>query len=301
MMSKVLSSSQIEQFIEMGYVKVEEAYPRKFALTAQDRLWERLEREGIDRQDRSTWTEPLISIQEHYSSEEFHRCSTRRLADAVKDLIGVGRLKDWQVYGDDGSSTKWGWWPVNFSLGADQPWTVPHEGWHWDGQNFRHYVDAPNQGLLCLCLFSDIGPRGGGTLVVEGSHKPVASYLQQYPEGIELGPAIREFRGKHKYWVELCRPFEATEKVALERVERFMNTSYIDENGFHLKVVETTGQAGDVFLCHPFLFHAPSQNHSGVPRFMCNRVSPLEERMRLQRKNKADYSPLELSIRNSIF
>ncbi|GBG06427.1 hypothetical protein PAT3040_00954 [Paenibacillus agaridevorans] len=98
-------------------------------------------------------------------------------------------------------------------------WTVPNVGWHWDGIHFRHYVDAPDQGLVCLCLFSDIGPQGGGTLVVEGSHH----------------------------------------------------------------------------LCHPFLIHAASPNHSGVPRFMCNRASPLKERLRFAAAGAADESPLERS------
>ncbi|WP_219837154.1 phytanoyl-CoA dioxygenase family protein [Paenibacillus sp. R14(2021)] len=80
-----------------------------------------------------------------------------------------------------------------------------------------------------------------------------------------------------------------------------MDQAYIDEDGTRLQVVETTGEAGDVILCHPFLVHAASPNHSGKVRFMCNRTSPLKERLSLQREGSGGYSPLERSIRASIY
>jgi ectoine hydroxylase-related dioxygenase (phytanoyl-CoA dioxygenase family) len=78
-----------------------------------------------------------------------------------------------------------------------------------------------------------------------------------------------------------------------------MNETHTDEDGTELHVSEITAQAGDVFLCHPFLIHAASPNHSGVPRFMCNRTTPLRDRMNLQRPD-GDYSPVEISIRKAL-
>ncbi|MDF2959146.1 MAG: hypothetical protein K0S39_881 [Paenibacillus sp.] len=300
MRSKVLTPMEIEQFMENGYVKLEEAYPRKLALEAQNFLWGRLGNQGVHKSDPTTWTQPMVHIKETYDDDVFQVCNTSRLADAVEDLIGEGRYAQRIVYGEDTRKTRWGWWPVNFSSGADQQWTVPAKGWHWDGIQFRHFVDSPDQGLLCLCLFSDVVPQGGGTLVAEGSHKLVARFLKDQPEGIELADGIKAAGGSHPWLAELMGNSAEEAGSVMDRYEKFMNRYYTDADGIRLKVVETTGVAGDVFLCHPFLFHAASQNHTGTPRFMCNRTTPLKEKMSLNRANDADYSPLERSIRRAL-
>ncbi|MFC5531436.1 phytanoyl-CoA dioxygenase family protein [Cohnella yongneupensis] len=300
MVAKVLSPEQIEQFKELGWVKVESAFPRETALACQQFLWNKLRDRGVDQEDPSTWNVPMIYMQEAYRSPEFDRCNTARMADAIEDLIGPGRWTDRGVYGIDDVKSTWGWWPVNFSLGADKEWNVPQEGWHWDGIHFRHFVDSPDQGLLCLCIFSEVGAKGGGTLVVEGSHKLVARFLSQHPEGLESQAAIDSLNRQHSYLAELTGLINSTEEFNEYRVQKFMNTWHTDENGFRLRVVETTASPGDIILCHPFLYHAASQNHSGVPRFMCNKTTPLTERMNLDRSNKDEYSPLELSIRDAL-
>src|SRR5439155_1566940 len=136
---------QVEQFVEVGYTKLEEAFPRESALAAQDFLWGKLAERGVVREDRSTWP-PLCHIKEVYTDPVFRACGTTRLYDAVVDLLGEGRWDELST--DDG----WGWWPVNFPHRAE-PWTVPPVGWHWDGQDHRHTVDCPKQGLLLLCMF----------------------------------------------------------------------------------------------------------------------------------------------------
>jgi hypothetical protein len=304
---KVLNAADVEQFVELGWVKVKEAFPRSNALQCQDFLWDKLKERGVDRNDRSTWQHPMMYVQEAYRSPEFDQCNTQRLADAIEDLIGKGRWADLSVYGKDETVATWGWWPVNFALGSEQPWSISARGWHWDGIHFRHFVDSPEQGLLCLCLFSEVGIHGGGTLVAEGSHKVVARFLEKHPEGLEAQPAIDKLNEEHPWLKELTTSSGDSKTDFLgigdlspeERKMKFMNW-HTDENGFRLRVIETTGSPGDVILCHPFLYHTPSQNHSGVPRFMCNRTTPLNERMQLNRPHSNEYSPLELSVRSAL-
>ncbi|RAP75793.1 phytanoyl-CoA dioxygenase family protein [Paenibacillus montanisoli] len=300
---RVLTTEQIEQFMDKGYVHIKGAFPRELALEAQSFLWGKLEEKaGILRDDPSTWGEPMVSIRENYRNLAFDACNTAMFADAIEDLVGKGRTVHRFVTDETDSDLLpgWGWWPVNFAVGSDEQWTVPTNGWHWDGIHFRHYVDAPDQGLLCLCLFSDIGPQGGGTLVVEGSHRPVARYLARFPEGVELGDGIRGFFSEHPYFAELTGKTGGT-MTAEERNASFMERAYVDEDGSQLRVVETTGEAGDVILCHPFLIHAASSNHSGKVRFMCNRTSKLKEKLALNRDVPEEESPLERSIRTSVF
>ncbi len=292
-MMKVLSPNDMESFMERGFVRVQSAYDPKDALAAQKIVWRHLAERGVLEDDPSTWQTPLIRLNEGYDSPEFERCNTERLANAMEDLVGPGRLRH-------RSTHAWGWWPVNFSLGADAPWDVPRQGWHWDGQHFRHYVDSPEQGLLVLCVFSEIAPQGGGTVVVEGSHRVVAKYLAQHPEGIEHKAAISEVLSTHPWFRALTATLEDDPSTPAERIARFMQPSR-DQDGVSLRVVETTASPGDVILCHPFLFHATAQNHRGVPRFMCNRTAELSQRMKIhQSVDPSQLSPVELSIRRAI-
>jgi hypothetical protein len=306
---KVFTKDQVEHFMEFGWVKLEQAFSRDDALTAQEFLWGKLAERGVIKDDRSTWTQAMVRMNEGYEAPEFRACNTERLADAIEDLLGRNR---WSQRGKD---MGWGWWPVNFAVGADKPWDVPLTGWHYDGQHFRHYVDSWEQGLLLLPLFSEIGAQGGGTVIAEGSHNIVAKVLAEHPEGLDHPEAIKLAK-QHPWLAEVSGAIAqdntsaptdiyASDEVAaagaeVGRIEKFMNNVYRDPDGYNLRVAETTGSPGDVIFCHPFLFHASAPNLSGKPRFMCNKTTPLKERMQLHRDNAADYSPVELSIRKAL-
>jgi hypothetical protein len=306
MPANVLSSDQIEQFIQRGYIHLPEAFPPQQALAVQDVIWERLSEYGIYKTDPAIWTQPLVHLKENYQGPVFEACMTARLAQAIEELVGPGRWKYRDV------PQGWGWWPVNFHRGVDQPWTVPQLGWHWDGGHFRHYLHSPDQGVLLLCIFLEIAPRGGGTLVAEGSHQIVARILSQHPAGLELMEAVELCSRSHPWLAELTGALEAPstlaaeevdkaqrEKAAKERIARFMYGVFRDEAGTALRVVEMTASPGDVFLCHPFLYHAASLNHLRVPRFLCNRTTPLKEPMNFNRAT-GEYSVVERSIRQAV-
>lgn len=286
----VLTKTQVEQFMERGWIRLEEAIPRKQALAAAEFLWDKVEEQGALRNDPSSWTKPMIRLNEDYDTPEFRACNTERLWGAVEDLIGADRAINRVNKG-------WGYWVMNFSVGAGRPWTVPTGGWHQDGSHFRHFVDSGDQGLLQLCFFSEVGSRGGAPLVIEGSHNVVARVLRQHPEGLDVHDAIRlEF--EHPWLAGIGNPSDeagSPEEIALARIERYMNTTYHDTEGYQMKVVEATGTVGDVILAHPFLIHNSSQTHLRVPRFLMTKTVPLKERMNLNRPDPSEYSPLELS------
>lgn len=304
--ARALSAEEIQHFIERGYLHLRGAFSIESALAVQALIWERLAEEGIHRDDPATWTQPLVHLRENYNGPVFEACMTERLIDAIEDLVGIGRWKY------RGVPHGWGWWPVNFFRGADQPWSVPTQGWHWDGGHFRHFLNSPDQGLVLLCVFSETAPRGGGTLVAEGSHEVVARFLRDHNTGMELKEAVALCNQSHPWLRALTKASpdrEAStlrspetcpsEAVAQERIAQFMETVYRDEDGTCLRVVETAASPGDVLLCHPFLYHASSQNHRGVPRFLCNRTAPLREPMQFVRE-EGDYSPVEISIRRAL-
>ena len=311
--TRVLSDAQIQQFITHGWTKLEAAFSPEVAAPCVDFLWDKLVDRGIRRDDQATWKQPMAFIAENYDTPPFAHCATPRLDQAVTELVGDGR---WHAQGKVGW---WGWWPVNFGVGADQPWDVPSDEWHFDSPPPARYITSGEQGLLTICLFSELESRGGGTLIAEGSHRLVARAIHETP-GMTQQEGIAAVRQGHPWMRALCgldggdRPAShtgsgptkplgtdiRTDLVRTPRMQQFMDRVTIDEtDGGELRVVELTGSPGDVFLGHPLLFHSPSFNHSGRPRFMCNRKAVLYDDLQLDRADGA-YSPLEESIRRAI-
>ena len=60
-----------------------------------------------------------------------------------------------------------------------------------------------------------------------------------------------------------------------------------------------TGDAGTVYLCHPFPVHAAQMHHGAVPRFMAQPPLHPAEPFRLDRED-GSYSPVEIAIRQAL-
>ncbi|WP_194891543.1 phytanoyl-CoA dioxygenase family protein [Catenulispora pinisilvae] len=115
-----------------------------------------------------------------------------------------------------------------------------NSGYHIEGSYgaaggpYRCNVRSRGRGLLALLLFGDVGPQDAPTRLVSGSHLYVPEFLAPYGEDGTVSDGC--------YWRPsvLCRP-----------------------------VVHATGQAGDVFLCHPFIVHTATWPHTGTaPRMI---------------------------------
>jgi hypothetical protein len=177
-----------------------------------------------------------------------------RVYDAVCDLVG----------GEEqlGQPCKWSdGFIVNLGIRADEPWQPagPNTpGWHKDGDFFRHFLDSPEQGLLVFVNWTDVVHHGGPTYIATDSVPIVAKFLADHPEGVL--PNGFDFPGL----VGQCKEFE-----------------------------EATAKAGDVFLLHPFLLHAASQNPLRLIRIITNPPVHLSEPMCFNRPD-GDHSPIEL-------
>lgn len=181
-----------------------------------------------DPDEPATWTEPVVRL-DQYTQEPFRRAATTpRLHAAFDQLVGAGR---WQPRGSLGT------WPVRFPHDADPG----DAGWHveasWVDDDGCQRMDVASTGraLLLLFLFSDVGERDAPTRIRLGSHPDVVRLLAP------AGRAGREF-------FELAA--EAEDATA------------------HRRVALATGNAGDVWLCHPFVVHAAQSHHGTRPRFM---------------------------------
>jgi hypothetical protein len=116
-MSATLSERQVEDFIQDGFVRVSDAFPRSVADLGRAVLWLMT---GLSPDDPSSWTSPVVRL--GGSAEEPFRlaANTPRLVSAFDQLVGLGR---WVPRSGLGT------FPIRFPH-PDDPGDT---GWHMDG------------------------------------------------------------------------------------------------------------------------------------------------------------------------
>lgn len=225
----MLTEAEIERFMADGFVAVRQAVPAPIVAQCQAELYRELAEWGVDVDDPTTWTEPVVRF---WTPEgpPFAAAGTQPVLWAIYDqLLGPGRHVERHAVG--------GSVPVRFPSDTDPG----DAGWHIDGSFdlgdwYGVNVHSRERGLLCLFLFSDIGPDDAPTEIKVGSHHHVPPTLA--PMGEAGG----------QYDVKQFDVFATIEQ---------------------LPSVFATGRAGDVYVCHPFLVHRATWPHRGTrPRFL---------------------------------
>ncbi len=211
---------------------------------------------GYDPRDTATWEKDRIHMPS--LSHTPVQAFSPTAWGAICDLLGgEDRIKAPATWGDG--------FIVN--LGAtshEAEWVSPQEqkfGWHKDGDFFKHFLDSPEQGLLTIILWSDVLPSGGSTYIACDSVAPIARYLADRPEGVLPG----------------AFPFADLAQQCHDKIE-------------------ATGEAGDVYLLHPYLLHASSLNKLRLARLITNPPVALREPMQFNRANAGDFSPVEQAV-----
>ena len=131
---------------------------------------------------------------------------------------------------------------------------------------WRANVTSRGRALLMLFLFSEVGVDDAPTHIRVGSHLAIARALA--PAG-EAGLTLRELVGSD-----------------------FAGTADLPET-------VAAGEAGTVYLCHPFLVHAAQPHRGTRPRFLAQPPLMPAEPLRLDRDDGA-YSPVEQAIRMAL-
>ena len=168
----MLSKSEIDRFVERGFVKLDGAFPDEWASQGREILWNDL---PCDQYDRSTWTSPVVRLG-YYEQEPFRNAvNTRVLHEAFDQLVGKG---SWLPRGSMGT------FPVRFP--SEQ--NANDTGWHADASfqgndgSWRLNVASKGRALLMLFLFSDIGFEDAPTRILVGSHLDIPLLLQPHGE-----------------------------------------------------------------------------------------------------------------------
>ncbi|NOK13223.1 phytanoyl-CoA dioxygenase family protein [Corallococcus exercitus] len=251
--------ARAEQFMRDGFIRIDHAFPREVADEARALLWKDT---GCDPDKPSTWTRPVIRLGMYTQKPFVDAANTPVLHEAFDALVGAGRWLPCRAMGT---------FPVRFP----SPHDPGDAGWHIDvGFDFdkpdfmdwRANVASKGRALLMLFLFSDVGEDDAPTRIRVGSHQDIARLLG--PAG-EAGLTLRQLAA----------------------------------NGFsesaHRREVLATGEAGTVYLCHPFLVHSAQAHRGTRPRFMAQPPLLPREPLSLARLPE-DTSPVEEAIRRAV-
>lgn len=149
--------------------------------------------------------------------------------------------------------------------------TFPTPGVRWEPRATEWHVDLcviPGNPLPCvklLALLSALEPRGGGTLVVTGSHRLAMQLAAERGETREplRSADLRRRLARADTWLATFWAREGGE----DRCRKLMDGGAC-VGGVELRVAEVTGEPGDVFLMHPYALHAASPNVRERPRLM---------------------------------
>ncbi len=251
----MLTSEQRREFERTGIVTIPDAIMRTDALAMRDQVWALLEQNrGVKREDPRTWKEVERINGSHVlgKTQRFEQVASLQVSEALDDLLGSCNWQD---------PDRWGY--LLFSFPRKGVWDVPHTAWHLD-------FPAPSgiRGVFAVRVFTcleRLEARGGGTLFVAGSHKLADKLIDR--DGITLRSAdVRKLLIRYYPWMRsLCTRDKRGETV--NRTSRFMSSD-TTVDGAELRVVEMTGEPGDVMLTHPLLLHAGAQNCAALPRIV---------------------------------
>jgi len=243
----LLTADQHDEFRTTGLLRLGGAFPPAAADAMCGRLWDFLASQyAIHRGEPSTWTvKQPARFQPVTHSGAFRAVGGGPLCAALDALLGPGR---W-------ARPRW-WGRPLVTFPQDGPWELPARAWHFDCMP----VSAGQRPVQFFAFLNQVRPRGGGTLVLTGSHRLVAPYLG-LGEEFRLD-RVRTSLAAHPWLRELWRAGNGG-----DRIQRYMKDGTIID-GVPLRVVELTGEPGDVILMHSDSFHAVAPNCLTEPRMM---------------------------------
>jgi hypothetical protein len=248
----VLSPEQRAAFETTGMLKVEGAFSPDDAAVMRAVVWHELQRRyDIDVDDRSTWhRHPPTGLKASKKSRAFAPVMGDATRGMLDDLFGPGAWQPPKHYGQ-----------VLVTMPGDPPWRVPWRNWHADFQYDGGL--APLFAVKLWALFGDVAPGGGGTPQLAGSHRVVARYLDGRSHEEREYKRVRDGFLRSHPWLR---------SLTVDDGDPHRNARLMGEgagvDGLPVRVVECTGQAGDLYITHPWVMHSIATNTSTDPRFM---------------------------------
>jgi hypothetical protein len=249
-----LTQDQYADYLRDGVVRLPGFLPQSLVGPAQAAVFAALEQGGF-------WRNGAWRLENEKPKWPAHGPSASRLignkhpelaalfeAEKMRTLVDVlleGRPADLSVYPRPNTL---------FSVPNAGEWTLPNQ-WHTDAPRL---ASGRPPGVQLFSFFSPVAPRGGGTMVIAGSHRLLN-------DGRSLtAKSMRHELGHEPYFRQLWR------NTPLVWAEGAEYPAGAFEN-WPLRLVEMTGEPGDLWLMDLRTLHSASQNAAEVPRVMVTR------------------------------
>ncbi len=251
----MLTEAQYRSFAELGLIKVAGLIPEAAVSPARDLVYERLRRSDFWLEENQAWVRPTDSVaarkrlglKGRAEASLFKRLLTPEVLGAARELVNGQEVRPTAPHTQ-----------FLFTPPGAAEWHVPRRTWHIDVPRLADL--AP--GVQMFTFLDTVAPGGGGTLVAAGSHRLLndvgALSSKEVKKRLRREPYFRELMGK----------------TSTDR-SRFM-TAVGHVGDVPLRVVELTGEPGDVYFTDLRLLHTLGPNASSVPRLMVTQRLPLE-------------------------
>jgi hypothetical protein len=243
----MLSRAQQDEFECRGLLRLPGAIPGPDADAMRDRLWRYLRQtHGVSAERPQSWA---VGTPAHFEAlirtGAFDAMATAQVRGAVDALL---IRQGWEP------PQHWGRPLVTFPQ-PGVPWRLPVSGWHMDSIG-----RAGDPLVVVLACLSTVRSRGGGTLVVTGSHR-LTRVGSRYA-GLRSAAVRVRLADNHPWFRYLLTPGDEP-----DRTERLLSSSSVVEE-VEVRIEELTGDTGDAFVMDPRLLHAVAPNSLATPRLM---------------------------------
>lgn len=251
--TSALKPKQLEEFERQGVVRLEGLLSADSLRAARDVVLRQLAKLGLwkdgawrlDAVPRPQWPDHGLKTSKVIGNR--HEALAALIADPAL-RAAVGSLLGGRAYAARGSYKR----PqVLFTLPNAKTWTLP-DGWHADSPRLASNESA---GVQLFTFLEPVEPRGGGTVVVAGSHRLMN-------EGRHIRPKDLVSRLRREVFfrdLTLARPSLGGQSAGLP-------AGAVD--GVPLQVMEITGEPRDAWLMDLRVLHASAPNAGDRPRVM---------------------------------
>ena len=263
----MLSQEEKESFVKWGFVKIDALIPNEVVDPIREAVLDRLCRHGFWGEEG--WKAPADAEAEmklrntikeiSRSSKSLRPILTERVLSYARDLVS----------GDEVEMSP----PITqFLFTAPRSYVMNHDGrWNgkWEVPRSIWHLDMPRSrsigppGPEMFTFLNKVEPKGGGTLILAGSHRLLNDVDYLSSKGVK-----RKLK-RHAYFRELTGKGDGDRSRFLEEIG--------DIDNVPVKVVELTGDPGDVYFVDLRLLHSLGANTSDQPRMMIAQRMPRQE------------------------